>query len=108
MIKLNQELTGKSSIKAESTSVMVDIIQILNEYPNARFTVEGHTDSNGSHDYNQSLSERRAQSVKNYLVSKGVSSSRLSAVGKGESYPTASNDTREGRAENRRVNVLAR
>ncbi|WP_149273473.1 OmpA family protein [Pareuzebyella sediminis] len=97
--------TGKSSIKAESTSVMVDIIQILNEYPNAKFTVEGHTDSVGSEKLNQSLSESRALSVKEFLVDKGIEEFRLSAVGYGESKPIASNNTRAGRAENRRVEI---
>jgi len=97
--------TGKSSIKAESTSVMVDIIQILNEYPNAKFTVEGHTDSVGSEKLNKSLSESRALSVKEFLVDKGIQEFRLSAVGFGEEKPIATNNTRAGRAENRRVEI---
>ncbi|RRQ50161.1 OmpA family protein [Maribacter algicola] len=97
--------TGKSSIKAESTSVMVDIIQILNEYPNAKFTVEGHTDSVGSAKLNQSLSESRALSVKEFLVDKGIEEFRLSAVGYGEDKPIATNNTAAGRAQNRRVEI---
>ncbi|WP_405384679.1 OmpA family protein [Maribacter sp. LLG6340-A2] len=97
--------TGKSSIKAESTSVMVDIITILKEYPNAKFTVEGHTDSVGSEKLNQSLSESRALSVKEFLVDKGIEEFRLSAVGYGESKPIATNNTRAGRAQNRRVEI---
>lgn len=97
--------TGKSSIKAESTSVMVDIITILKEYPNAKFTVEGHTDSVGSEKLNQSLSESRALSVKEFLVDKGIEEFRLSAVGYGESKPMATNNTRAGRAQNRRVEI---
>ncbi|MDC6387994.1 OmpA family protein [Maribacter sp. PR1] len=97
--------TGKSSIKAESTSVMVDIIQILNEYPTAKFTVEGHTDSVGSAKLNQSLSESRALSVKEFLVDKGIEEFRLSAVGYGEDKPIATNNTRAGRAQNRRVEI---
>ena len=97
--------TGKSSIKAESTSVMVDIITILKEYPNAKFTVEGHTDSVGSEKLNQSLSESRALSVKEFLVDKGIEEFRLSAVGYGESKPIATNNTRAGRTQNRRVEI---
>jgi OmpA-OmpF porin, OOP family len=97
--------TGKSSIKAESTSVMVDIITILKEYPNAKFTVEGHTDSVGSAKLNQSLSESRALSVKEFLVDKGIEEFRLSAIGYGEEKPIASNATRSGRTQNRRVEI---
>ncbi|NDV41982.1 OmpA family protein [Flagellimonas sediminis] len=97
--------TGKSSIKAESTSVMVDIIQILNEYPNAKFTVEGHTDSVGSDATNQKLSESRANSVRDFLIDKGISASRLTAIGYGESKPIATNNTAAGRKQNRRVEI---
>ncbi|WP_418497688.1 OmpA family protein [Flagellimonas sp.] len=97
--------TGKSSIKAESTSVMVDIIQILNEYPNAKFTVEGHTDSVGSESLNQKLSEERANSVRSFLIDKGISSSRLTAIGYGEAKPIATNNTAAGRKQNRRVEI---
>jgi outer membrane protein OmpA-like peptidoglycan-associated protein len=97
--------TGKSSIKAESTSVMVDIIQILNEYPNAKFTVEGHTDSVGSESTNQKLSESRANSVRDFLIDKGIAADRLTAIGYGEAKPIATNNTRAGRAQNRRVEI---
>ncbi|MDC6362232.1 MULTISPECIES: OmpA family protein [Flavobacteriaceae] len=97
--------TGKASIKAESTTVMVDIIQILNEYPTAKFTVEGHTDSVGSEKLNQELSEKRANSVRDFLIDKGISSSRLTAIGYGEAKPIATNNTRAGRAQNRRVEI---
>ncbi|TMU55222.1 OmpA family protein [Flagellimonas algicola] len=97
--------TGKSSIKAESTSVMVDIIQILNEYPNAKFTVEGHTDSVGSAKLNQSLSEKRANSVRDFLIDKGIDAGRLTAIGYGEDKPIATNNTRAGRTQNRRVEI---
>ncbi|MCJ7465760.1 MAG: OmpA family protein [Maribacter sp.] len=97
--------TGKSTIKAESTAVMVDIIGILKEYPNSKFTVEGHTDSVGSEKLNQSLSESRALSVKEFLVNQGIEEFRLSAVGFGESKPLATNNTKAGRAQNRRVEI---
>lgn len=70
-----------------------------------RISVVGHTCSIGAEDYNQGLSERRAATVKSYLVSKGISADKIDASGKGESSPIASNATREGRAQNRRVEV---
>jgi len=97
--------TGKSSIKAESTSVMVDIILILNEYPTAKFTVEGHTDSVGSAKLNQTLSESRANSVRDFLIKEGVAADRLTAIGYGEEKPIATNNTRDGRKHNRRVEI---
>ena len=97
--------TGKSSIKAESTSVMVDIIQILNEYPTAKFTVEGHTDSVGGESTNQKLSEARANAVRDFLIDKGIGADRLTAIGYGEAKPIATNNTRAGRAQNRRVEI---
>ncbi|PCJ95317.1 MAG: cell envelope biogenesis protein OmpA [Flavobacteriaceae bacterium] len=97
--------TGKSSIKAESTAVMVDIILILNEYPNAKFTVEGHTDSVGSASLNQKLSDSRANSVRDFLVQEGIGADRLTAIGYGEDKPMATNINRAGRAQNRRVEI---
>jgi outer membrane protein OmpA-like peptidoglycan-associated protein len=68
--------------------------------------VEGHTDSRGSDSYNLDLSERRAQSVRDYLVTRGVSANHCRAVGYGESRPVADNRTAEGRANNRRVEIV--
>ncbi|GAA4949732.1 OmpA family protein [Algibacter agarivorans] len=97
--------TGKSSIKAQSEAVLGDIIGILKEYPTAKFTVEGHTDSVGSEKLNQRLSDSRANSVKEYLVKNGIDAFRLSALGYGEAKPIDSNKTRAGRANNRRVEI---
>jgi Outer membrane protein and related peptidoglycan-associated (lipo)proteins len=97
--------TGKSTIKSESETVLADIISILNEYPNANFLIEGHTDSVGSESSNVTLSNNRASSVMNYLITKGVASNRLSSQGFGESRPIDSNKTRKGRANNRRVEI---
>lgn len=97
--------TGRASIKAESTSVMVDIIQILGEYPTAKFTVEGHTDSVGRASTNQALSEKRANSVRDFLIEKGIGADRLTAIGYGEDKPIATNATRAGRKQNRRVEI---
>ncbi|MGB3143028.1 MAG: DUF5723 family protein [Maribacter sp.] len=97
--------TGKSSIKDESTPVLVDIVRILNEYPNAKFTVEGHTDSIGSVETNQKLSDSRAQSVMKFLIKEGIDASRLTAIGYGESKPIATNMYKDGRQKNRRVEI---
>jgi outer membrane protein OmpA-like peptidoglycan-associated protein len=96
---------GKSSIKTDSETVLRDIVAILKKYPTARFTVEGHTDSSGSAKTNQKLSELRAQSVVEWLTNNGIPVSRLSAIGYGEDKPIASNATRSGRAQNRRVEI---
>ncbi|MGY3792376.1 OmpA family protein [uncultured Aquimarina sp.] len=97
--------SGKSTIKDQSTKVLNDIIGILKEYPTAKFTVEGHTDSQGAAKANQRLSDARANAVKNFLTSNGIDQFRLSAVGYGEDRPIASNKTRKGRAQNRRVEI---
>ena len=97
--------SGKSSIKAASTGVLVDIISILKEYPNANFVIEGHTDSIGSYTTNQNLSENRAAAVKEFLIAKGINSARLSSKGYGEDKPIASNINKAGRAQNRRVEI---
>ena len=97
--------TGKATLKSESVAVFVDIIRILNEYPNATFTVEGHTDSVGSEALNQKLSEERANSVRDFLIKEGISTDRLTAIGYGEAKPIASNNTSSGRAQNRRVEI---
>ncbi len=97
--------TGKSSIKAESTGVILDIIKILQEYPNARFSIEGHTDSVGSEITNQKLSTKRALAVKNFLVGQGIDTSRLESIGYGEKKPIATNMYKEGRSQNRRVEI---
>ena len=78
---------------------------VLKEYEKTVVEVAGHTDSSGSDQYNQTLSERRAQSVASYLGSHGVKSQRLLTVGGGEAHPVASNDTEQGRSANRRVEI---
>ena len=77
----------------------------MKEYSSASFVLEGHTDSQGRETTNQKLSESRAASVREYLTSIGMSGSRLSSVGYGELRPIASNKTRAGRQENRRVEI---
>jgi outer membrane protein OmpA-like peptidoglycan-associated protein len=81
------------------------IAQVMITYPQTGILVEGHTDSTGSEAYNQQLSERRALSVKNLLVQRGVSPQRIDILGHGERRPVATNDTPEGRQMNRRVEI---
>ena len=96
---------GKTSIKEEANKTLQAIVEILVQYPNANFVVEGHTDSVGSTAFNQKLSEQRAAVIVDFLTSNGVDASRLSSVGFGETSPVSSNDTKEGMAQNRRVEV---
>lgn len=98
--------TGKASLKPGATSNLNKLVAFLNEYSDRTVLIEGYTDSVGSEDYNQGLSERRADSVKSYLAGQGIGSIRLSASGKGESEPVASNDSAAGRQQNRRVEVI--
>jgi outer membrane protein OmpA-like peptidoglycan-associated protein len=95
--------TNSATIDPASSVVLDVAAEQLLARPGVKVVVEGHTDSTGSDAYNQGLSQRRADSVLNYLVRKGVPAGRLTARGFGESNPVASNDTAEGRALNRRV-----
>jgi outer membrane protein OmpA-like peptidoglycan-associated protein len=79
---------------------------VLLEFPKTAVVVQGHTDSTGSEEHNQHLSERRAVAVKAYLADRGVDSARMSALGYGEGYPVAGNDSERGRQQNRRVELL--
>ena len=97
--------TGKSDIKEAANETLQAIVAILKEYPKANFVVEGHTDSTASEKFNQKLSEARAAKVVSYLTANGVDASRLTSVGYGETAPIASNNTKAGRATNRRVEV---
>ena len=86
-------------------SALDQVAQSMIQYPSSLVDVMGHTDSTGAESYNLDLSRRRAESVSNYLVSRGVSRARLETVGYGEQYPVADNTTPEGRARNRRVEI---
>jgi OOP family OmpA-OmpF porin len=97
-----------SKIEPEFEPVLDVAVQELRDNPTVNIEVAGHTDATGADDYNQGLSERRANSVVDYLVSKGIDRSRLSAAGYGESQPVADNSTRDGRAQNRRVELNVR
>jgi outer membrane protein OmpA-like peptidoglycan-associated protein len=98
--------TGRSGLKMGATGNLNKLVAFLNRYPDRTALIEGYTDSVGSEDYNQGLSERRADSVKSYLVGEGIGATRLSASGKGERDPVASNDSAGGRQQNRRVEVI--
>lgn len=98
--------TGKSELKSGATANLDRLSDFLKEYPNRTAAIEGFTDSMGSEDFNQGLSERRADSVKRYLVGRGVEQGRLQSTGRGENAPVADNDSPAGRQQNRRVEVI--
>ena len=92
-----------AKIRRRSRPVLDDVVSTLKEYPDLRLRISGHTDATGSREYNVALSKRRADAVKKYLTDAGIEGSRLKAVGRGPDDPVASNDTKEGRAQNRRI-----
>ena len=95
----------QASLTATSETNLKDLATILQKYEDTNILIEGHTDDKGTEEYNQGLSEERAQSVSSYLTGLGVSSGRVSDVGHGEIMPVGSNDSEAGRAANRRVEV---
>ena len=95
-----------ASLVGASTSTLDQVAVVLIDYPKTAVVVQGHTDSTGSEEHNQGLSERRAKSVQNYLLGRGVDAARMVALGYGEGQPRDTNDTAEGRKRNRRVNIL--
>ncbi len=96
--------TGKAKIKRKSFKLLVEVATVLKRYPKiTKLRIEGHTDSRGSASSNKRLSDARAKAVRAFLIDAGVAADRLVAVGYGEERPKASNKTRKGRAENRRV-----
>ena len=97
---------GEATIRPESMGVINQIQKLMSEHSDLNFSVEGHTDSDGDDASNQKLSEERAAAVKNMLVELGIDASRLSTKGFGESIPLDSNNTSEGKANNRRVEFI--
>ncbi len=95
--------SARAAIREESFGLLDRIIYQALRCPEARFRIGGHTDSDGSEEFNQKLSQKRAESVKSYLVEAGMSESNLVAWGYGESRPVADNETEEGKAQNRRI-----
>jgi OOP family OmpA-OmpF porin len=94
-----------ATLQPESTETLEQILQAIQSRPSLKLTIEGHTDSQGSNEYNLKLSQRRAQAVVDWLVQKGIEASRLEAKGYGESRPVADNSRPDGRALNRRVEI---
>ncbi|HEM49110.1 MAG TPA: OmpA family protein [Caldithrix sp.] len=95
----------KSELRSQAKTNIESLARILNKYSDTNILIEGDTDNSGSDEYNQKLSERRAQSVANHLMGLGVPSSRISTVGLGEMNAVASNESEAGRQQNRRVEV---
>jgi OmpA-OmpF porin, OOP family len=98
--------TGKSTIKEESLPIIDQMFSLLNTNPSLNVSIEGHTDNVGTPESNKALSESRAKSVMDALISKGIAASRLSSVGWGQEHPVADNRTEEGKAKNRRVELV--
>lgn len=98
--------TGKADLQPAAMGTLDTLLASINQEPNRRIVVEGHTDAIGSGGANRELSQRRADAVMQYLIAHGVDPQRISAVGKGEAAPVASNATAAGRRSNRRVDIV--
>jgi outer membrane protein OmpA-like peptidoglycan-associated protein len=97
---------NKSNIQSQSMGVLNEIVKVMNEHPELKFSIEGHTDSDGEETYNNTLSEKRAEAVKKSLIEMGISSDRLTTKGLGETKPVDNNTSPEGKANNRRVEFI--
>lgn len=95
--------TDKSTLTSNAKANLDKLVPVFNQYPDTNIQIYGYTDSTGTVDHNLGLSERRAASVKSYLAGKGISASRFTTTGLGIADPVATNDTPEGRSQNRRV-----
>jgi outer membrane protein OmpA-like peptidoglycan-associated protein len=98
--------TAQSTLKPGAHLTLDRLASFMQSNPQARVMIEGHTDSRGSDEYNDALSERRADAVAAALSRRGVSPDRVKSIGRGKAYPVASNDTPEGRQQNRRVEII--
>ena len=98
--------TGRADLKAGAASNLDRLVTFLNQNPDRKVEIEGHTDNVGSDDYNQGLSQRRADSVRSFLVQRGIGPERILASGMGEQRPVADNESDGGRQQNRRVEVI--
>ena len=98
--------TAQATLKAGADRTLDRLASFMMEYPERQVAIEGHTDSRGSDDYNRDLSKRRADSVRDALVDRGVQAQRIRSVGLGEAYPVAGNDTAGGMQQNRRVEIV--
>ncbi|MFM1899413.1 MAG: hypothetical protein RL577_1653, partial [Bacteroidota bacterium] len=97
--------TDKSNLKPESEVELARVMDWLNQNPKVHIEISGHTDSEGSDDYNLELSNRRAGTVARYLIEQGMNAQRIQFKGYGETQPIASNETESGRAKNRRIEM---
>jgi len=95
--------TSKSTLTASAKTNLDKLVTVFNQYPDTNIVIYGYTDNTGKLEFNQTLSEQRANAVKGYLISKGILASRFTATGLGIADPIATNDTPEGRSQNRRV-----
>lgn len=100
--------TGKHTILQESEAIIDQIVILLQDNPDLQLSIEGHTDNVGTPKNNKVLSEKRAKAVMKAIVDQGIDASRLSAVGWGQKKPVADNRTEEGRAKNRRIEIVNR
>jgi len=98
--------SGRADLKAGAASNLDRLVTFLGQNPDRTVEIEGHTDNVGSDDYNQDLSQRRADSVRSFLLQRGINSTRVAASGKGEQRPVADNESEGGRQQNRRVEVI--
>jgi outer membrane protein OmpA-like peptidoglycan-associated protein len=98
--------TGKAELKPGAMSAIDRLAMFMREYPERSVRIEGHTDARGSDELNRDLSQRRANAVEQALLARGISADRVEAVGLGEAYPVASNETAAGMQENRRVEIV--
>lgn len=97
---------NKSDLSPEAKANLDKLVTVLNTYPDTDIEIQGHTDSKGTEEYNQTLSVKRATTVVNYLASKQIASARMTTKGFGETAPKYDNETEDGRAQNRRVEFL--
>lgn len=97
--------TGQATLLPGAALELDPVVRYMRDHPDGSLVIEGHTDSVGSTAFNQQLSEARANAVRNYLLTQGISTDRILARGMGESYPVASNDNAGGRQQNRRVEI---
>lgn len=97
---------NSSSLSSPAKEQLATLAGVLNKFPDTQVLVEGHTDVTGTTEYNQTLSEKRAVAVKDYLVSQGINAARITAAGYGEQRPVATNSTPEGQERNRRVELF--
>ena len=98
--------TGKSDLRSQAREALAKLSGIVLNYPSLHLAIEGYTDSTGSAEFNQALSEKRAAAVRDYLLSQGLDAGTLSAQGFGMSNPVADNSTAQGRQKNRRVEIV--